>query len=236
MSNELNALSIVESININQMGDFTKKIEQFQKLVQSQLRQDHDYGIIPYTKKPTLLKPGAEKINMLMGLTSAFDIIESTRDFDKGFFQYQVKCMLMKNGVVITEGLGTCNTKEKKYVDQDPYSVDNTVLKMSKKRAFIDATLLVGSLSDIFTQDLEDVDLAGNKVSETKRYATDNDGTISNAQAKRMFALAKGNADLVKEVMAEAGYTEERRSNEVKKIHYEEICKKIEERANAKEE
>lgn len=234
MGNEINVLSVVESIDTSQMGSFVKKIEEFQKLVQSQLKNGHDYGIIPSTKKPSLLKPGAEKICMLMGLTSAFDIIESTRDFDKGFFQYQVKCLLMKSGVVITEGLGTCNTKETKYINADPYTCDNTVLKMAKKRSLIDATLMVGSLSDVFTQDMDDVDINGNKTTD-KKYATDTDGTISNAQAKRMFALSGGSAEIVKKAMTEAGYNENAKSNEVQKIHYEEICKVIEGLASNKE-
>ena len=39
----------------------------------------------------------------------------------------------------------------------DPYSIANTILKMAKKRAYVDAALSVASLSDIFTQDLEDM-------------------------------------------------------------------------------
>ena len=103
----------------------------------------------------------------------------------------------------------------------DPYTMDNTVLKMAKKRALVDAALLVASLSDVFTQDLEDMDLSGEKVTDRKRYATDQDGTISRAQAKRMFALAKGDADIVRKVLEEYGYE---RSDQVKKINYNEIC------------
>src|SRR5690606_29527760 len=40
---------------------------------------------------------------------------------------------------------------------QDKYMLGNTCLKMAKKRAQVDAALTVGSLSDIFTQDLEDM-------------------------------------------------------------------------------
>ena len=124
---------------------------------------------------------------MLMGLTSEFEIVDSTRNFNDGFFQYQVRCKLYKNGTLITEGLGSCNTKEKKYIKQDAYTVDNTVLKMAKKRALIDATLLVASLSEVFTQDVEDMDLNGTIVEErTKPVYTDNSGTISEAQAKRL--------------------------------------------------
>ena len=40
--------------------------------------------------------------------------------------------------------------------NDDPYTLVNTVLKMAKKRAQVDAALTVASLSEIFTQDLED--------------------------------------------------------------------------------
>jgi len=219
------SMAIIDTMEIKQVQDTMNKITQFQQVIQKTLHQGHDFGIIPGTDKPTLLKPGAEKILMLMGLRSEFEIVESARDFEKGFFQYQVRCRLLKGDMVITEGLGACNTRERKYLKADPYTMDNTVLKMAKKRAMVDAALLVASLSDVFTQDLEDMDLAGEQVSSAKRYATDQDGTISKAQAKRMFAISKGNADLVKAVLNEYGYE---RSEEVTKTKYEEICDKIE--------
>lgn len=223
-----NALSIIDSVDIQEVQQVMNKIGQFQKVVQSQLRQNHDFGVIPGTPKPTLLKPGAEKLLMLLGLRSKFEIVESTRDFDKGFFQYQVKCKLYRGDMLVTEGLGSCNNRERKYIKMDPYTMDNTVLKMAKKRALVDAALLVGSLSDIFTQDLEDMDLSGEKVTGRKRYATDQDGTISKAQAKRMFAISQGNADIVRQVLQEYGYE---RSEEVKKTEYDAICSEIETQA-----
>jgi len=222
-------LAIIDTVEIQQVQATMNKITQFQQVIQKTLHQGHDFGIIPGTDKPTLLKPGAEKILMMMGLRSEFEIVDSTRDFEKGFFQYQVRCKLLKGDMVITEGLGACNTRERKYLKMDPYTMDNTVLKMAKKRALVDAALLVASLSDVFTQDLEDMDLAGEKVTGQKRYATDQDGTISKAQAKRMFALAKGDADIVRKVLDEYGYE---RSDQVKKIKYDEICTKIEAMAN----
>lgn len=221
-------LSVIDSMDIGEISSTINKIGQFQKVVQSQLMQNHDYGVIPGTPKPTLLKPGAEKILMLLGLRSEFDIVDSTRDFDKGFFQYQVKCKLYRGDMLVTEGLGSCNNRERKYIKMDPYTMDNTVLKMAKKRALVDAALLVGSLSDIFTQDLEDMDLSGEKVTGRKRYATDQDGTISRAQAKRMFALAKGDADIVRVALEKRGY---KRSEEVKKTEYDAICSEIETQA-----
>lgn len=219
------SMSIIDNVNLQQVSATMQKIAQFQQVIQKTLHQGHDFGIIPGTDKPTLLKPGAEKILMMMGLRSEFEIVDSTRDFEKGFFHYQVRCRLLKGNVLITEGLGSCNTRERKYLKMDPYTMDNTVLKMAKKRALVDAALLVASLSDVFTQDIEDMDLAGEKVTGQKRYATDQDGTISKAQAKRMFALSGGNPEIVKTVLTAHGYE---RSDQVQKTEYDTICKEIE--------
>lgn len=222
---ENTSLSIIESVSSASLTSSLQKINQFQQLVHSQMVQNQDYGLIPGTKKPTLLKPGAEKVIMLLGLTSEFEIVESTRDFDLGFFQYQVKCSLYKNGICITQGMGAANTKETKYLKMDPFTVDNTVLKMAKKRAMVDAALLVGSLSDIFTQDIEDMDLTGEQASTQKTYATDKSGTVSQAQAKRIFGIAQGNNDLVKATLEKYGY---KASTDVKKLDYDKICIEIE--------
>ena len=45
-----------------------------------------------------------------------------------------------------------------KQVRQNPYNLGNTILKMAKKRAMVDAVLTVTAASDIFTQDLEDLE------------------------------------------------------------------------------
>lgn len=227
---ELNALSIINDVNTTSVTRSLDKIQEFQTLVRSQFTQEHDFGIIPGTDKPTMYKPGAEKLVMLLGLTSEFEITDSTRDWDRGFFQYQVKCSLKRNGYVITEGLGSANTKEKKYINQDAYTLDNTVLKMAKKRALVDAALLVGSLSDVFTQDVEDIDLKEDKPIEYKRYATDRDGTISIAQSKRLYAIAKGEQSILDALGKKYGFSN---TKEIKKIDYEKICAEAENMVNA---
>jgi hypothetical protein len=154
------SLSVIENMNLNQVKATMGKISQFQSVVQNTLKKDHDYGAIPGCgSKPTLLKPGAEKILMLMGVSSQYELIERVQDYDKGFFAYTVKCILSKNGTTITEGMGHCNTMEKKYASerQDAYTLANTCLKMAKKRAQVDATLTIAGLSEIFTQDIEDM-------------------------------------------------------------------------------
>lgn len=191
-------------------------IARFQAIVRSQMVEGHDYGIIPGTgTKPTLLKPGAEKIAKLLGLADCYELVDRQEDWDKGFFRYLVRCRLMHigSGSLVSEGLGECNSMESKYrwrdakrkcpacgketiikgkaeygggwlcfgklggcgakyqdgesaiegqpmgrvPNDDIYSLVNTILKMAKKRALVDASLSAGRLSDIFTQDIEDM-------------------------------------------------------------------------------
>lgn len=176
-----NALSIIDDVNLQQVSATMQKIAQFQAVVQQTLKQNHDFGIVPGTgSKPTLLKPGAEKILMLMGLSSEYEIVEKVQDYDKGFFAYTVRCILTKNGQIITQGLGHCNSKEKKYTSekQDLYMLGNTCLKMAKKRAQVDATLTVAALSEVFTQDIEDMDLSGNPTENSYIQKVDNPADV----------------------------------------------------------
>jgi len=64
---------------------------------------------------------------------------------------------------------------------------------------------------------------------QTKSKTT---GTISEAQAKRMFALAKGNNDIVKDLLNTFGY---KSSLDVKKEQYKQLCDLIDETVKAKQ-
>ena len=175
------ALSLIDNVNVQQVSATMQKISQFQAVVQGTLKQNHDYGIIPGTgSKPTLLKPGAEKILMLMGLTSKYEILEAVQDYDKGFFAYTVRCHLTKNGMTITQGLGHCNSRERKYTSdrQDIYMLGNTCLKMAKKRAQVDAALTIAALSEVFTQDLEDMDITGQRTESSYTPDVDNPAEV----------------------------------------------------------
>lgn len=175
-----NALSIISDVDLQQVSSTMQKIGQFQAVVQQTLKQNHDFGVVPGTSKPSLLKPGAEKILMLMGLASEYEIIERVQDYDKSFFAYTVRCILTKNGQIITQGLGHCNSREQKYTNdrQDTYMLGNTCLKMAKKRAQVDATLTVAALSEVFTQDMEDMDLSGNPTENTYNPKVDDPADV----------------------------------------------------------
>lgn len=215
--------ALVTGLDLNAVAVTMQKINRFQSVIQTALQPSKDYGVIPGTgTKPTLLKPGAEKINMLFGLFPNYEFMRSESDFDKGFFNYEIRCTLMKGTTPVAQGVGSCNSNEKKYryvtktkeqlaelgvtpeqctefTDrygrtkyrvEDPDIADkaNTVLKMAKKRAYVDATLQVASLSDLFTQDLEDMDHQAQEESDATM-------TVKEAAALKLsFGKHKGRA------------------------------------------
>jgi hypothetical protein len=119
-----------------------------------------DYGVIPHCNKPTLLKSGAEKIMNYLGLIARTEVVNRVEDYNTAFFSYECKVYLIDyNGVVKGEGVGICNSREGRYAKQNGYAVQNTILKMTKKRALVDGVLNIGNLSARFTQDVEDMNL-----------------------------------------------------------------------------
>lgn len=182
-------IGVIDGVDVQQVQATIQKIANFQAIVQKTLKDGHDYGVIPGTQKPTLLKPGAEKILMLLGLTSEYEVTERVQDYDKGFFAFTVKCVLSRGDLKVTEGVGHANTREKRYTSGrqlDPFSLANTVLKIAKKRAQVDAVLTVASLSEVFSQDLED--MADNTPSAPPRTPKPTSGA-GMSDAQRNFAL-----------------------------------------------
>lgn len=139
--------------------------DEMDRFVDAVLIAGVDYGIIPNCRKPTLLKSGAEKILNYLGLIARTEISNRVEDYNIGFFSYEAKVYLIDyNGVVKGEGIGITNTREGKYAKTNGYAVQNTVLKMAKKRALVDAALNVGNLSARFTQDVEDMNIEPDNV------------------------------------------------------------------------
>lgn len=130
------------------------RIKAFQKVAQKSLVKGHDF--VSIAGRQCLAKPGAEKIFMLLGVSCTFEILD--RKDTPEVVEYMLRCRAVFNGEVVAEGLGSCNSQEKKYAKQSIPDLKNTILKMAEKRAKVDCALHIGALSDIFTQDLEDID------------------------------------------------------------------------------
>lgn len=194
--------------------------ERVKKIQEALMVLDVDYGLIPGTPKPTLLKPGAEKLCDFYHLAAR---IETTFIAGDGVtappLRYDAVCFLhlgTLDGPVVATGGGTANSWERRYryrraeltcvacgksgallkskrepeyfcwakkggcgqtyqlsdpritgqalgdvENPDPHELANTLLKMSEKRAHVDATLRATATSGLFTQDAEDLPPSG---------------------------------------------------------------------------
>lgn len=118
---------------------------------------DGKYCQNPYHfSKPSLWKAGAEKIIGMMGVRAIITALPA--DIQEAYARAGVKdtltlyCELVdSSGTVMSQGLGS------RSLAQD-YGDVNKAAKMAKKSAMIDAVLNLAGLSEIFTQDVEDMD------------------------------------------------------------------------------
>ncbi len=222
------------------------QINLIQEVMRTTMQDGQHFGKVPGCgDKPTLLKPGAEKI------LATFRIAVDPQCEDLSFtdcIRYRVTARAIScTGTFLGAGVGECSSDEEKYkwrsavchaefeatpedrrrikylrnngtinqIRTNPADIANTVLKMAKKRALVDMTLTVTAASDIFTQDIEDLPaeiLNQNGQSDQPRPQASrppiappqrkseaapsapagNGNLISEAQAKRMFAISKG--------------------------------------------
>jgi len=88
-----------------------------EKIIAEVLKEGPDYGIIPGTDKPTLLKPGAEKTVDSLNLWPDYEPVRVVEDFEKPLFHYAYRCVLKERGsnIVVESGMGSCNSMETKY-------------------------------------------------------------------------------------------------------------------------
>lgn len=220
------------SLAKSRLSDFQEFISDYLKESKDGGEDGGDYGIIPGTKKKTLLKSGAEKLCEVYGLYDDYLIESKVEDFNSGLFYYQIKCILKsrRDNSPFGTGLGSCSSYESKYRWRDsqrkcpicgapaiikgkteyvkkdgsgywlcfakkggcgktfkqgyqdieaqilgrienPDIVDiaNTVLKMGKKRAKIDAVISVTRSSGIFSQDLDELSPTPSQSSQPSR-------------------------------------------------------------------
>ncbi len=191
--------------------------ERIRRIKQELMEEGAHYGVIPGTKKPTLLKPGAEVLCSIYGLRPDFiPTIEPGDGVTAPTLRVTMRCELHLGditGPVVAVGYGSANSFERKHryrrgertcpacglvgqvikgkeefgggwlcwkskggcgakwpdgaqeiegqqvgdvQNPDPYDLENTLVKMAKKRAHIDAALTGTASSDLFTQDLEE--------------------------------------------------------------------------------
>ncbi len=196
--------------------DVLAQTAKIKEILQSVMRKDVHYGVVPGTGgKPTLYKPGSEKLCLVFRLDPEYEIVRE--EVTPTLVAYTIRCILthITTGQRISSGMGSCSSRETKYgfrqgtrscpkckveaiidskFDDGGYycfpkrggcgskfppdtkeikdqkvgrvAVDNvhdqsnTILKMACKRALAAAVLAGTAASDVFEQDLEELDEA----------------------------------------------------------------------------
>lgn len=192
-------------------------LNELKKFVSSLLVEDKqdgkggDYGKIKGCgNKPTLLKPGAEKLQKVFGFKMQMTCTNYIIDFEKPLGLYEYKCSIGKYDndgkfYAFAECEGIAHTEETKYKykwegynnnrkqieNTERMSLLNTIKKMAQKRAYVGAMLAAAGASEYYTQDIED-----NPAQYQKKDATPTIQQLRAAIGKKFMTSAGGLAEL----------------------------------------
>lgn len=224
-----------------------------------------DYGVIPGTNsKPSLLKPGAEKLAVLFQLDVQYPKVEKEWAADHLTVSVDAVVYHQLTGIRMGAGEGLCSTREKKYakrkaqracpecgvpaiikgkaeygggwvcfkkrdgcgakfpddderiVGQEVGEIENpdladtwnTVVKIAKKRAYVDAILAATAASAVFTQDAEDSPAAADQPAVSpmgEKYPEDMGAMVGAACVQLAGGDRQSGVDLWKRVGADCG-------------------------------
>src|ERR1043166_7988381 len=108
------AVIVRPAISVAEAKQLVTDMKEFRKQV---LVPGVDFGLIPGVAKPSLFKPGAEKLLNIFGLGVRHIPLAQIEDWDKPFFaySYRAEVYVLRSGVVISDCEGSCNSYEDKY-------------------------------------------------------------------------------------------------------------------------
>lgn len=166
------------------------QVNLIQEVLKEVMKEGTHFGVIPGCPKPSLFKPGAEKIAVTFRIAVTSEVEDlSTSDYKK----YRVTCTAYaQDGTKLGSAVGTASSNETKYQWRKPVcdqefeecdidrkrekwintkngpikikqiktecdDLDNTILQMADKRAYVAVVRKVTAASDVFTQDIEDL-------------------------------------------------------------------------------
>ena len=195
-----------------------------------ELKRDEDFGKIPGTKSPILYKGGAEKIVWAYGVETRYEPETKIEDKETGFFFYLFRCEFWKNGMHITDGYGSSNTRERRNGSASGFDSANSTVKLAKKRALVDGAILIGQLSSMFTQDLENENFTE---SASVYFSKKPEEPITSKQVTFFYAAA-GRAGLSKN--SAKAFLESHGYKSAKEILSKDFDKLIEDIGNFKED
>lgn len=133
MKNEDKELARVEPLKMVSIKDMESWYKDFVQFTKKILKKELDYGVIPGVEKPSLFKPGAEKLRFVYKLQTDTQCIDKTIDPVTGFIDYTYKTTVKSpDGEAI---LATCEGSANSYEDRYLYRYVSTDKHPSKEEA-----------------------------------------------------------------------------------------------------
>jgi hypothetical protein len=153
--------------------DINARIAKVYWIKEELMKEGVHYGYTPRNKngdtydKPSLYQPGAQLLNVIFQNAPSFKHEVQRFNEKPGHFLFNLDCTLTNypTGMSVGAGVGGASTGESRWKDTPPLSSYNSVFKIGAKRAYVAATISCVGVSEIFTQDLEDMtddELPGN--------------------------------------------------------------------------
>ncbi len=97
------------------------QVQLIQEVMEAVMKKDHHYGIIPGTPKPTLYKPGAEKLLSTFHIgADPSEYITDLSTEDEIRYRVAVKGFSQAMGNLLGVGIGECSSNEEKYKWRKP--------------------------------------------------------------------------------------------------------------------
>jgi hypothetical protein len=95
-------------------ADLREQVNAIQRLMDAVMKEGEHYGRVPGSRKPSLWKPGAEKLCLAFQIAASF-IVEDLSGPDR--YRYRVKCVgtHRESAVTLGEGMGACSSMEQRY-------------------------------------------------------------------------------------------------------------------------
>jgi len=90
------------------------QVNAVQKIMQGVMREGEHYGKLPGSKKPSLWKPGAEKLCMAFHIEPSYQVEDLSAP---DCYRYRVRCVgtHQGTGIKLGEGMGSASSNEEKY-------------------------------------------------------------------------------------------------------------------------
>lgn len=154
-----------------QIDQYKEFLGNYDSFISSVLNDGVDFGKIPGVDKPSLLKPGAEKLEKLMFLTHKKECVEKI--VEPSFIKYTYRTTVFDNqGRVKATCEGTANSKEKKYRYTTVYENQATPEQLEKGTKIVKKSRSGGNFTiiQIEKDDYYDVENTIMKMAQKRSY------------------------------------------------------------------